>query len=208
MGCIFWMVHVMTKIIWNTYGKSYMVFQLTSWYLTLDDLQRSNWVFSGLYLLNRAFYHMNEQIWLPGNYGSEFEQYLTGLQLDTIYNFRSPFTWTGTTNTYDFLSAKQVILRNVGTNFNLTQFISWSTFDRIGTYNDHIGLPIYKWWTYGGDRHASCYVFFWCHDKLIDIFLMPWRTLRSWRIFSQWLFHASMRVSVCVCVYAHMCICV
>ena len=43
---------------------------------------------------------------------------------------------------YDFLSAKQMILRNVGTDFNLTQFIFWSSFDRIGTSNDHIWLPI------------------------------------------------------------------
>ena len=53
------------------------------------------------------------------------------------------FTWTAQLmTTYDFVSAKQVILRNVGTDFNLTQFIFWSTFDRIGTYNDHIWLPI------------------------------------------------------------------
>ena len=37
--------------------------------------------------------------------------------------------------TYDVLSAKQAILSNVATDFNLTQFLFWSTFDRIGTYN-------------------------------------------------------------------------
>ena len=44
--------------------------------------------------------------------------------------------------TYDFLSAKQAILSHVRTDFNLTQFLFWSTFDRIGTYNDHIWLPM------------------------------------------------------------------
>ena len=50
------------KFLWNTYSKSYMVFQLTSWPLILDDLQRSNqgnWVFSGLYLLNRACHNQS-----------------------------------------------------------------------------------------------------------------------------------------------------
>ena len=31
--------------------------------------------------------------------------------------------------TYDFLLAKQVILSNIWTDFNLTQFRFWSTFD-------------------------------------------------------------------------------
>ena len=31
--------------------------------------------------------------------------------------------------TYDFLLAKQAILSNVSTDFNLTQFRFWSTFD-------------------------------------------------------------------------------
>ena len=62
--CITWIGHVMTKVFfkWNAYSKSYMIFHLTSWSLTLDDLQRSdrdNWVFSGLYLLNLACCHMN-----------------------------------------------------------------------------------------------------------------------------------------------------
>ena len=50
------------------------------------------------------------------------------------------FIWTGTSKwtTYDFLSAKQAIQNNVWTDSNLTQFLFWSTFDRIGTYDDHI----------------------------------------------------------------------
>ena len=32
----------------------------------------------------------------------------------------------------------KAILSYVRTDFNMTQFRFWSTFDRIGTYNDHI----------------------------------------------------------------------
>ena len=45
---------------------------------------------------------------------------------------------------YDFLSAKQVILNNVWTDSNLTQFLFWSTFDRIVIYNDHITMTSYR----------------------------------------------------------------
>ena len=92
------------------------------------------WVFNGLYLLNRVCYHMNlwnnEQIWLPGNYGSDFEQYLNRFQLDPIsllVNFSNKLAQIMTT--YDFLSAKQAVLSNVRTDFNLTQFCFWSTFN-------------------------------------------------------------------------------
>ena len=71
----------------------------------------------------------NEQIWLPGNYGSDFEQYLNRLQLDPIsllVNFSHELVQIMTT--YDFLWAKQAILSNVWTNFNLTN-------------NDHIWIP-------------------------------------------------------------------
>ena len=48
------------------------------------------------------------------NYGSDFEQYLNRLQLDPIsllVNFSHALAHIMTT--YDFISAKQVILRNV-----------------------------------------------------------------------------------------------
>ena len=144
------------KFTWNTYSKSCMIFHLTSWSLTLDDLQRShrgNWVFNGLYRL-------------PGNYGSDFEQYLNRLDLISLLvnfshelahimttydflwakevilsNFRTDcnltqftfgqlFAWIVTyKTTYDFLWAKEVILSNIRTDFNFTQFHCWSTFD-------------------------------------------------------------------------------
>ena len=81
----------------------------------------------------------NEKKQLPGNYGSDFEQYLNQIQLDPIsllVNFSHELAQIITT--YDFLSARQAILSNVRTDFNLTQFLFWSTFDRIATYNDHI----------------------------------------------------------------------
>ena len=82
----------------------------------------------------------NEQIWLPGIYGlSDLEQYLNRLQLDPISRLVNvSHEMVQIMATYDFPSAKQVILSNVWTDFNLTQFLFWSTFDRIGTYNDHI----------------------------------------------------------------------
>ena len=70
-----------------------MVFQLTSWSLTLDDLWP--WMtFQGQiniikYLVGWIVHVIicicvnNEYIWLPGNYGSDFEQYLNKL-LDPI----------------------------------------------------------------------------------------------------------------------------
>ena len=83
----------------------------------------------------------NEQIWLPGSYGSDFEQYLNRFQLDPISLWVNlPHELAQIMTTYDFLSAKQAILSNVRTYFNLTQFLFWSTFNRIGTYNDHIWL--------------------------------------------------------------------
>ena len=133
-----------------------MVFQLTSWSLTLDDIwpwmtfKDQIKVFECLVgCISWIVYVIiwisvnNEQIWLPGNYGSDFEQYLNRLQLDPIsilVNFSHELAQIMTT--YDFLSAKQVILSNVQTDFNLTQFLLWSTFDRIGTYNDHMWLPM------------------------------------------------------------------
>ena len=91
----------------------------------------------------------NEQIWLLGNYGSDFEQYFIRLQLDPIsllVNFSHELAQIMTT--YDFLSAKQVILSNVRTDFNLTQILFWSTFEKISTYNDHIWLGLNKrFWT-------------------------------------------------------------
>ena len=66
-------------------------------------------------------------IWTkPGH----FEQYLNRLQLDTfslLVNFSHELAHIMTT--YDFLSAKQAILSNVWTDFNLTQFTFWTTFD-------------------------------------------------------------------------------
>ena len=90
-----------------------------------------------------CIYVNNEQIWLPGNYGSDFEQYLNQLKLDLISilaNFSHELSQIITT--YDFLSAKQAILSNVRTDFNLAQFLFWLAVDRIGIYNDHIGLPM------------------------------------------------------------------
>ena len=72
----------------------------------------------------------NEQIWLPGNYGSDYKQYLNRLQLDLIsrlVNFSHELAQIMTT--YGFRSAKQAILSNVRTKFNLTQFLFLSTFD-------------------------------------------------------------------------------
>ena len=54
---------------------------------------------------------------------SDFEQYLNRLQLDPIsllVNFSHELAQIMTM--YDFLSAKQAILSNVRTDFNLTQF--------------------------------------------------------------------------------------
>ena len=68
---------------------------------------------------------------------NDFKQYLNQLQLDPIsrlVNFA--YEVAQIINTYDFLSAKQSILSNVRTDFNLTQFLFWFTFDRIGTYNE------------------------------------------------------------------------
>ena len=65
----------------------------------------------------------NEQIWLPGNYGRDFEQYFNRLQLDPIsllVNLSHDLAHIMTT--YDFLSAKQAILSTVRTDINLTQF--------------------------------------------------------------------------------------
>ena len=42
----------------------------------------------------------NEQIWLPGNYGSDFEQYLTWPN----FTFGQLFTWIGTYNDHKWLS--------------------------------------------------------------------------------------------------------
>ena len=42
------------------------------------------------------------------------------------FTFGQLFTWIGT---YDFLSAKQMILSNVWTDSNFTWFYFWSTFD-------------------------------------------------------------------------------
>ena len=81
----------------------------------------------------------NEQTWLPGKYGAIFELTLTWPNLTS----GRLFTWIGTTNNHIWLpiSTKQVILRNVRTDFNLTQFIFWSTFDRMGTYStNHVYL--------------------------------------------------------------------
>ena len=194
------------KFLWNTYSKSYMVFQLTSWPLILDDLQRSNqgnWVFSGLYLLNRACHnqslyetHIVSHIlyfswphylwpWMIFKGQIKYNCVLNGLFLlngacydkfymkhieDVIYMYMvfqltsCYLNWMtfdlgwhlnvklGTMEvilsniwihfsfgklltelahimtTYDFLSAKQAILSNVWTDFNLTQFHFWSTF--------------------------------------------------------------------------------
>ena len=55
-----------------------------------------------------------------GKYGSDFEQYLN------TFHFSHELAQIMTT--CDFLSATQVILRNVPTNFNLTKFRFWSTF--------------------------------------------------------------------------------
>ena len=55
----------------------------------------------------------NEQIWLPGNCGSDFEKYLNRLQLDPLsllVNFSHELAHIMTP--YDFLSAKQAILSN------------------------------------------------------------------------------------------------
>ena len=118
------------KFTWNPYSKSYMIFHLTSWSLTLDDLHRPD---RGNVCLMGCIYWIlhvviwicvnNEQIWLPGNYGSDFEQYLNRLQLHPIsllVNFSHELAHIMTT--YDFLWAKEVILSNVPTDCNLTQF--------------------------------------------------------------------------------------
>ena len=84
----------------------------------------------------------NEQIWLPGNYGSDFEQYLNRLQprthktsyefllqldpISLLVNFSHELAHILTT--YQFLWAKEVILSNVWADCNLTQFHFWSTF--------------------------------------------------------------------------------
>ena len=60
----------------------------------------------------------------------------------TQFHFWSTFHMAQIITTYYFLSAKQAILSNVRTDFNLTQFLFLSTFDRIGTYNDHLWLPM------------------------------------------------------------------
>ena len=64
MGCIFWIVHVMTKVYMKhiLYSKSYMVFQLTFdfWPLmTLKCQSKYNWVYNGLHLLNGACYEQS-----------------------------------------------------------------------------------------------------------------------------------------------------
>ena len=75
----------------------------------------------------------NEQISLPGNYGSDFEQYLNPLQLypiSLLVNFSHALVQIITT--YDFLLAKQVMLSNVRIDYNLTQFLFWLSYiDRI-----------------------------------------------------------------------------
>ena len=66
----------------------------------------------------------NKSIWLPGNYGSNFEQYLNWLQLDPILllvNVSHELAQIMTT--YDFRSATQAILSNVRINFNLIKKI-------------------------------------------------------------------------------------
>ena len=93
-------------------------------------------MFSGLYLLNRACYHMNVQIMSRYDFVGTMEVILSLTQFITSGQLSHELAQLMTT--YDFLSAKQVILRNVGTDFNLTQLIFWSTLDRISTYNDHI----------------------------------------------------------------------
>ena len=56
----------------------------------------------------------------------DFEQCLNRLQLDHIFIFGQLFTLIGTyiiMTIYYFLSAKEAILSNVRTDFNLTQFL-------------------------------------------------------------------------------------
>ena len=92
MGCIFWMV----------------VFQLTSWPLMAFKCQIEvieclvgciSWIVHVIILMCVN----NAQIWLPGNYGSDFEQYLNWLKLDPIsflVNFSHELAQIMTTYTY------------------------------------------------------------------------------------------------------------
>ena len=87
MGCIFWMVPCYYKNLYVTHIVSHcMVFQLTSWSLTLDDL----WPWMTFKVQTKLIECLvdwivdviicicvnNEQIWLAVNCGSDLEQYL------------------------------------------------------------------------------------------------------------------------------------
>ena len=53
-----------------------------------------------------------------------------------------------TTTTYDFLLAKQVVLRNVSTDLNLTQFSLWSTFDmNWHNFRTDFNLIKFRFWS-------------------------------------------------------------
>ena len=73
-------------------------------------------------------YRVNECFWAM--FEPTFTQCLNRLQIDTfplLVNLSHELAHIMTT--YDFLSAKQAILSNVWTNYNLTQFCFWPTFD-------------------------------------------------------------------------------
>ena len=81
----------------------------------------------------------NEQIWLPGNFGSDFEQYLNRLQLDN-FSFGQLFRWIGTyKTTYGLKKWFWAIFEPTSTlpNFTFSQLLTLT-----GTYNDHIWLPM------------------------------------------------------------------
>ena len=133
MGCISWVVHVMTKVYMKHILSHIWYFSwphdLWPWMTFIGQIDLLITCISWIVHVIIWICVNNKLIWLPGNYGSNFEQYLNWLQLDPIsflVNFSHELAHIMTT--YDFVSAKQAILSNVWTDFNLTQFCFWSTF--------------------------------------------------------------------------------
>ena len=161
MGCIFWMVHVMTKFyIKHIYKKSYTFVWSFSW---PHDLW-TGWPLTFGWPLKVTLVTILSNIWINFTFGKLFTW--TGIHNDNIMTtsyrlhkrfwamFEPTLTWQNFSvgklltelahimTTYDFLWAKPAILSNIRTDFSLINFHFWTTFHMNCHIYDHIWLTI------------------------------------------------------------------